>query len=146
MISLALTIYAVGKLKDSTISLKCEEYIKKICHDSRLGVVEVKDSEKIKEGEKIVSLIHKNQDYIIALSENGKEYSSIAFAQHIAKINKPISFIIGGHHGLDELVLNAATEQLSLSRMTFTHELARLFLLEQIYRALAILNNRSYHR
>jgi 23S rRNA (pseudouridine1915-N3)-methyltransferase len=80
------------------------------------------------------------------LSENGKEYSSIAFAHHIAKINKPISFIIGGHHGLDELVLNAATEQLSLSKMTFTHEMARLLLLEQIYRALAILNNRSYHR
>jgi 23S rRNA (pseudouridine1915-N3)-methyltransferase len=146
MISLALKIFAVGKLKDSSFSQKCDEYIKKINYDTRLEVIEIKDSDKITEGEKQISAVKKKQCYSIALTENGKEYTSIELAHHLGKINKPVSFIIGGHHGLSDTVLKCSDELFALSRLTFTHDMARLILLEQIYRAVSILNNRVYHR
>lgn len=146
MIALALKIFAVGKLKDVSFSLKCEDYLKKIKFDTRLEVIEIKDSDKAGEGEKLITAVKKNPCYAIALTENGKEYTSLELARHLGKINKTVAFIIGGHHGLDSNVLKCSDEVMALSKLTFTHEMARLILLEQIYRAVSILNNRSYHR
>ncbi|MBN1602053.1 MAG: 23S rRNA (pseudouridine(1915)-N(3))-methyltransferase RlmH [Chitinispirillaceae bacterium] len=146
MIALALKIFAVGKLKDASFSLKCEDYLKKIKFDTRLEVIEIKDSDKAAEGEKLITAVKKNPCYAIALTENGKEYTSLELARHLGRINKTVVFIIGGHHGLDSNVLKCSDEVIALSKLTFTHEMARLILLEQIYRAVSILNNRSYHR
>lgn len=146
MLTLALKIVAVGKIKDSSINQKCNEYINKITHDARLNIVEIKDSDKATEGEKLISSIKKSNEYTIALTEFGKQYSSVELAGHLGKINKTITFLIGGHHGLHEQVMKEADECIALSRMTFTHEMARLILLEQVYRSVSILNNRSYHR
>jgi 23S rRNA (pseudouridine1915-N3)-methyltransferase len=146
MVTLALKIIAVGKIKDISISQKCKDYINKITHDARLDVIEIKDSEKATEGEKLISSIKKSNEYTIALTEFGKQYSSVELADHLGKINKTITFLIGGHHGLHEHVLKVSDECIALSRMTFTHEMARLILLEQVFRSVSILNNRSYHR
>ncbi len=146
MVTLSLKIIAVGKIKDASINQKCNDYITKVSHDARLGIVEIKDSDKISEGKKLVSSIKKSNEHIIALTEFGKQYSSIELADHLGKINKTITFIIGGHHGLHEQVMKEADECLALSKLTFTHEMARLILLEQVYRSVSILNNRSYHR
>lgn len=146
MLTLALKIIAVGKIKDTSINQKCSDYFSKITHDARLGIVEIKDSDKTTEGEKLISAIKKSNEYTIALTEFGKQYSSVEFADRLSKINKTITFIIGGHHGLHEQVMKEADECIALSRMTFTHEMARLILLEQIYRTVSIINNRSYHR
>lgn len=146
MVTLALKIIAVGKIKDISINQKCNDYIGKISHDARLDVVEIKDSDKATEGEKLISSIKKSTEYTIALTEFGKQYSSVELADHLGKINKTITFVIGGHHGLQEQVLKESNECIALSRMTFTHEMARLILLEQIFRSVSILNNRSYHR
>jgi 23S rRNA (pseudouridine1915-N3)-methyltransferase len=146
MVTLALKIIAVGKIKDISISQKCKDYIDKITYDARLNVIEIKDSDKATEGEKLISSIKKPNEYTIALTEFGKQYSSVELADHLGKINKTITFIIGGHHGLHEQVLKVSDECIALSRMTFTHEMARLILLEQVFRSVSILNNRSYHR
>jgi 23S rRNA (pseudouridine1915-N3)-methyltransferase len=146
MVTLSLKIVAVGKVKDISINQKCNEYISKITHDAKLSIVEIKDSDKISEGEKLISSIKKSNEYTIALTEFGKQYSSVELAEHLGKINKTITFIIGGHHGLHEQVMKESDECVALSRMTFTHEMARLILLEQVYRSVSILNNRSYHR
>jgi 23S rRNA (pseudouridine1915-N3)-methyltransferase len=146
MITLSLKLIVVGKIKDTSISQKCNEYIRKITHDAKLDVIEIKDSDKAAEGEKLTSSIKKSNEHTIALTEFGKQYSSVEFADHLGKINKTITFIIGGHHGLHEQVLKESDECIALSRMTFTHEMARLILLEQVFRSVSILNNRSYHR
>jgi 23S rRNA (pseudouridine1915-N3)-methyltransferase len=146
MIALALKIFAVGKLRDPFFCVKCDDYLKRIKFDTHLDVIEIKDSDKAAEGEKLISAVKKNPCYRIALSENGKEYTSLELARHLGKINKTIVFMIGGHHGLDSNVLECSDEVIALSKLTFTHEMARLILLEQIYRAVSILNNRSYHR
>ena len=103
---------------------------------------------KKNEAELIKSKI-KSDDYIIILSEQGQEMSSIKFSNHIQNIMnkslKKLVFIIGGPYGFHESIISNYKNKISLSKMTFSHKLIRLFLLEQIYRALSILNNDPYH-
>jgi 23S rRNA (pseudouridine1915-N3)-methyltransferase len=103
---------------------------------------------KKKEGELILSLLQKD-DYLIALDENGKQFSSDALAKFIQtranESTKNIVFLIGGAFGLDEVVLKRANYIWSLSPLTFPHQLVRLLLAEQIYRACTILRNEKYH-
>ena len=146
VISLLIRIIAVGKIKDFYLQHKIKEFADRINHDFRLEVIEIKDSSPQSEGLKILDILRKDQGYVFALSEEGKEYDSVSFAQRLANISGRINFIIGGPDGLSEEVKSASSERLSLSRMTFTHEIARLLLLEQLYRAAMILNNRKYHR
>ena len=88
-------------------------------------------------------------DYCIILDERGKTMTSPAFADHLQKImnagTRSLAFVIGGSYGLDDSVRNKANLVLSLSPMTFTHEMARFFLTEQMYRAMSILKNEKYH-
>ena len=146
VISLLIRIIAVGKIKDFYLQHKIKEFADRINHDFRLEVIEIKDSSPQSEGLKILDILRKDQGYVFALSEEGKEYDSVSFAQRLANISGRINFIIGGPDGLSEEVKSASSELLSLSRMTFTHEIARLLLLEQLYRTATILNNRKYHR
>ena len=141
-----ITILAVGKIKDAAWLEKVEDYSARVKHDCRLEFAEIKDSDPKSEGEKLLKHSDRCRGYIIALDERGTLCTSAEFARKIRGISGRIVFIIGGPSGLDEAVKNAAHERLALSPMTFTHEMARVLLLEQIYRALAIIKNHPYHR
>lgn len=102
--------------------------------------------------EKECELILKNMqpgDYIVLLDERGKEFSSLQFASYIEKkthtISKRLVFIIGGPYGFAEQVYTKASEKIALSKMTFSHQMIRLIFIEQLYRAMTILNNEPYH-
>ena len=101
-----------------------------------------------KEGEKIISVLKKN-DFIVILDETGQHKSSLEFSEFIQKkLNsgmKTLTFIIGGPYGFSEKIKSLSNQQLSLSKMTFSHEMVRLFFTEQLYRAFSILNNEPYH-
>ncbi len=101
---------------------------------------------KNKEGDILLKTIQ-NSDYLIVLSEEGEQLSSTDFTQFIdkAQLKGNIKFIIGGTYGLDERIKKRANFLLSFSKMTFTHEMIRVFLIEQIYRAYTILKNKKYH-
>lgn len=106
------------------------------------------DQQKAKEGELILKNIQPG-DYVVLLDEKGKEYSSMQFATYIEKkthtVSKRLVFIIGGPYGFSDKVYEKANEKLTLSRMTFSHQMIRLIFVEQLYRAMTILNNEPYH-
>ena len=103
---------------------------------------------KAREAEKINRYLSSN-DFIILLDEKGKEMSSVEFSvflnQKFSGSSKTLTFIVGGPYGFDVSVKQQAGQILSLSRMTFSHQMVRLFFMEQLYRALTILKNESYH-
>lgn len=135
----------VGKTKEKFLSIGISEFVKRLKNYTKFQIFEIKDSNIEKEGKKIIELV--NNDYAVVLAVDGKEFSSEEFADFLKRNNdKNISFVIGSANGLSENVLNHADLKLSLSRMTLTHEMARLFLIEQIYRAFTIINGRRYHK
>ncbi len=153
-------IITLGKLKETYWREAEQEYLKRlkpyakiIIHELREEAFDEKSNPatiKQKEAEKIKIEIKKIKDsYIIALDERGKQFSSVEFAKQLNNraIEQPnnLIFIIGGPLGLDKSILDLASLTLSLSPLTFTHQMTRVFLLEQIYRAQMILNNRKYH-
>jgi 23S rRNA (pseudouridine1915-N3)-methyltransferase len=143
---LSIKIIAVGKMKDRCLKEKVEDYLQRTRHDSRVELVEVRDSTPDAEGVKLCEILSKENGFVFALTEEGRQYDSVAFAKRISIINGKIIFIIGGPFGLTDTVKKRAHEIFSLSKMTFTHEMARMLLLEQIYRAVSIINNRGYHK
>ncbi len=143
-----ITIIAVGKIKNGEISALCNDYLSRIRHYCRIEVLEAKDLGPEKEADEILKKIKENS-LIIALCLEGKQFSSEKFAELIKtnQINsKPISFVIGSAEGLSEKVKEKAHLKLSLSQMTFPHEMARVLLLEQVYRAFSIINRQGYHK
>lgn len=100
------------------------------------------------EGEGILNRIQQG-DFIVLLDDKGKQYSSTEFARFMEKkshsVSKRLVFIVGGPYGFSETVYARANEKLSLSKMTFTHQMVRLVFVEQLYRAMTILNNEPYH-
>lgn len=106
------------------------------------------EQQKEKEGELILKSIQQG-DYIVLLDEKGKEYSSMQFASYIEKkthtVNKRLLFVIGGPYGFSKTIYDKASEKISLSKMTFSHQMIRLVFIEQLYRAMTILNNEPYH-
>ena len=104
--------------------------------------------QKEKEGELILKSTQPG-DYLVLLDEKGKQFTSMQFASYLEKkthtVPKRLVFVIGGPYGFSEAVYKAATEKISLSMMTFSHQMVRLIFVEQIYRAMTILNNEPYH-
>lgn len=142
-----LKIIAIGKLKDRGFQERCDEYAKWLRPYAKLEMRELPDSTPEKEGAAILKELEKDRNaHIIALSEEGVEYTSREFAAHIGKTDKKIVMIIGGPQGLAQPVKDKANTLMSMSRMTFTHEFARLILMEQLFRAANILNGGHYHR
>jgi 23S rRNA (pseudouridine1915-N3)-methyltransferase len=146
-----LKLVCVGKIKGPSLQKLIKDYSERISYDAKLEIIEIKDYNSEEEGKKIIELIDRIKDnkFVFALSEEGKEYTSVEFSEKIKKIdldNKVIIFIIGGPFGLSQEVKKKAHNLFSLSRMTLTHEIARLFLLEQIYRAISIIKNKNYHK
>ena len=140
-----IKIIVIGKLKNKQISALADEFIKRIRFDAKIEVQEFKDSDKEGENRRILKVLAKEQGYIIALSEDGKLFKSEKLAEKINAIHKKLVFIIGGPYGLSDQLKARADLTLSLSPMTFTHEMARFLLLEQIFRAITIIKGRNYH-
>lgn len=154
-----IKIIAVGKLKEKYTKDAIDEFKKRLGAYCSLSLVEIpaqeiKDenlNEKYKEteGQKILAAI-KPDSYVITLEILGKSLSSKEFAQKIKTLSQEghneVVFVIGGANGLSKAVSERANFKLSFSKMTFTHQLIRIFLYEQIYRAFKIINNEAYHR
>lgn len=156
---LKVKIIALGKIKEKFLKNGIDEFLKRLTPYAQVSVteispVEIKDEnlkDKIlnQEGEKILANI-KQTDYVVTLEILGKEFSSEEFAQKINEITisgvGEIVFVIGSSCGIGQNVSKRANLKMSLSKMTFLHEFARLILVEQIYRAFKILNNETYHK
>ncbi len=152
----SLKIIAVGTLKTAHWKNAAEHYKKRIQHWCQIDEVIVKDGQsalpiakrKSFEAQKIISNIQ-STDLAICLDEGGKSFTSKEFASFLGKISdnssKTPCFIIGGAFGLDVTVLNVSAHRLALGTMTLPHELAKVLLLEQLYRAESILRNTPYH-
>ena len=154
-----IKIIAVGKIKENFSKEWIEEFEKRLGLYCSFTIVEISAEpilndnsyEKYKsiEGSKILSQI-KSDSYVITLEINGKNLSSEDFAKKIKEIStsgiNELVFVIGGANGLSQEVSNRADYRLSFSKMTFTHQMMRLILIEQIYRAFKIINNENYHR
>ncbi len=137
----SIKIYAIGRVKERNISAMIDEYLKRLKVFANVEIIELKDKGIIKESDEIIKLADSNS---FILDELGAEYSSIGFSELInGKDN--IKFFIGGAEGISKEAKSKA-KTMALSKMTFTHEMARLFLIEQIYRAVMIINNRNYHK
>ena len=104
--------------------------------------------QKEKEGEMILKMVQPG-DCLVLLDDKGKEYTSMQFSAYIEKkmhtVPKRLVFVVGGPYGFSEAVYGAASEKISLSKMTFSHQMVRLIFVEQIYRAMTILNHEPYH-
>ena len=138
-----IRILAIGKLKRAWVAEGVAFYRKRL---PGLEVVELKDSTPEKEAEAIRSTLRADE-WPVMLMEQGTPLASIPFAQRLERLgNERLAFVIGGADGLTDELKAAARWQLSLSPMTFPHELARLLLLEQLFRAQAILQGSPYHR
>lgn len=157
---LHINIITLGKLKEEYWRMAEAEYLKRLKPYAKVSVVELKEESfdeksnpevvKKKEAEKISDRLSVIGDqYIIALDEHGKQFSSTElskqFNNETMKQWNNITFIIGGPLGLDESIIKKANLLLSISKLTFTHQMARVILLEQIYRGMMIANNRRYH-
>ena len=150
-----IKIITVGSIKEKYLIDAIEEYKKRLSKYTNLEIIEIKDEGKVEEekakileGQKILNKIN-DKDYIITLEIEGKEYNSVEFAEKLRNIqieNSNIVFIIGGSYGLADSIKDKAKMHLSFSKMTFPHQLFRVLLLEQIYRAFKINNNESYHK
>ena len=157
-----INIVCVGKIKEKYLKLGIDEFKKRLSKYCKLEIIELEDEKapenlsdkemlmiKEKEGKKILSKI-KDNSYVIALAIDGKNLSSEELAETINKLGvrgiSNITFVIGGSLGLSDEVLSRADYKLSFSKMTFPHQLMRLILLEQVYRAYRINNGEPYHK
>jgi 23S rRNA (pseudouridine1915-N3)-methyltransferase len=153
-----ITLFAVGKTDDSRIEQLTQMYVDRLQHYINFELELIPDLKKTKnlsedqqkneEGKLILNKLEKS-DFVTILDEKGKKYTSINFAELINKRSvsglKRLVFIIGGPYGFSADVYIRANSKLSLSDMTFSHQMVRLFAVEQIYRAFTILRNEPYH-
>lgn len=161
-IYMKVNIIAVGKLKEKYLKEAVNEYSKRLSKFCQLDIVEVSDEKapdklskleeeqvKKREGQRIIKKI-KDGSLVIVLDIKGEKLDSEGFANKLNSFfisgKSNITFIIGGSLGLDDEVLNLADFRFSLSDLTFPHQLARVILLEQIFRAFKILANETYHK
>ena len=141
-----IKIITIGKIKEKYIKEGTEEFLKRIKIFSQIEIIEIKDRGIKEDTENILEIINKQKtNNIFILDEKGVEFSSLDFSNFMNKIEGEIVFIIGGAYGLEDRI-KKDINLISLSKMTFIHEMARLFLLEQIYRGFMIINNRNYHK
>lgn len=154
-----IKIIALGKIKEKFLKEGIDEFLKRLTPYTSIEIIElqpidIKDEHLTKrvldeEGEKILSLI-KPQSYLITMEINGKQFSSEEFAHKITDLinegQSEIVFVIGSSCGLSENVSARANLKMSMSKMTFLHQFARLILVEQIYRAFKIIKGETYHK
>lgn len=153
-----IKLLAIGKTDNQQLQLLIDDYQKRLGFYIKFEFEIIPDLKKVKnlseeqqkqkEGELILAKLN-NTDYLILLDENGKQYDSVAFSDQLQKhMNsgiKQLVFVIGGPYGFSSEVYNKANGKISLSKMTFSHQMIRLFVIEQLYRAFTILRNEPYH-
>lgn len=152
-----ITLLVVGKTTSAQVESLIQEYQKRLTHylPFALQVIpELKntkaltpDQQKQAEGEMILRAVAQSADLVL-LDEHGKEFRSIEFADYIQKkmsSGRDVVFVVGGPYGFSEAVYQRANGKISLSKMTFSHQMVRLFFVEQIYRAMTILRGEPYH-
>ncbi|MBQ1171222.1 MAG: 23S rRNA (pseudouridine(1915)-N(3))-methyltransferase RlmH [Lachnospiraceae bacterium] len=157
-----ITIISVGKIKEKFYREAVAEYAKRLSSYCKFQIIELADEKtpenasfelenqiKDKEGERILKSVDE-KGYLIALAIEGKKFDSVQFSNRLEKLmingNSHIQFVIGGSLGLSENVLKKADDKISFSDMTFPHQLMRVILSEQIYRAFRIMNHEPYHK
>lgn len=155
---MTIQLIAIGKTDNKALESLIEDYTKRLKHYIKFELTIIPDlknskhlsegEQKIREGELILQKIQKS-DVLVLLDENGKSYDSIQFANYLQKqMNsgiKKVVFVIGGPYGFSDQVYHQAKGRVSLSKMTFSHQMVRLFVTEQIYRGFTILRNEPYH-
>ena len=151
-----IKLVVIGETNNKNLKVLIDHYTHKLNHYIKFDLIIIKDPKKKlhesiqiqKEGEKILSILKKNE-FIILLDENGEHKSSVGFSKFIQKkLNsgmKTLTFVIGGPYGFSKEIKSMSNYQLSLSKMTFSHEMIRLFFTEQLYRAFSIIKNEPYH-
>jgi 23S rRNA (pseudouridine1915-N3)-methyltransferase len=139
-----IKIISIGKIKEQYLQVGINEFSKRLGRFCTLEFIILKDSTPQKETQEILNKL--NNEYIVVLDIYGKQFSSIELSEFLKKINKNMVFIIGSDIGLSEEIKKRADLKLSLSKMTFLHEMTQLILLEQIYRAFSIMKNAGYHK
>ena len=155
---MTIKLLAIGKTDSKELQQLIEDYQKRlgfyvkfefeIIPDLKNSKNLTEDQQKQKEGELILGKLNAT-DILILLDENGKQLDSVSFSDYLQKhMNsgiKQLVFVIGGPYGFSDEVYNKAHGKLSLSKMTFSHQMVRLFVIEQLYRAFTILKNEPYH-
>ncbi|WHT39922.1 23S rRNA (pseudouridine(1915)-N(3))-methyltransferase RlmH [Myroides sp. mNGS23_01] len=153
-----IKLLAIGKTDNKELQTLMNDYMKRLSFYVKFDmeiIADIKNAknlseaqQKQKEGELILSKINPT-DFLILLDEKGKEFTSVGFADELQKrMNtgiKTLVFVIGGPYGFSEEVYQNAKGKISLSKMTFSHQMIRLFIIEQLYRGFTILRNEPYH-
>ncbi len=153
-----ITLVVIGKTNNKFLIDGIDEYTKRLSFYIPFNISylpDVKNNKKLSEeqqkaleGNTILSSLEKS-DYVVLLDEHGKEFTSIEFSKYIEKkmvtVPKRLVFIVGGPYGFTQEVKDRANEKISLSKMTFSHEMIRLIFTEQLYRAMTIISNEPYH-
>ncbi len=141
------TLIVVGKIKNRALAVLCEDFSQRLRRQGQFGCIELKDGDVDSEGQRILEVLGKRKDArIYALAEEGSSYRSKELAGALAELEgQSAVFIVGGAYGLSDAVKQRADVLWSLSPLTFTHEIARLLLYEQLYRAVSIQNGSKYH-
>jgi len=155
---MTIKLLTIGKTDDKSLQTLIDTYVKRLEHYNRFELEIIPDlrktknltvdQQKVMEGKLILDRVN-TSDFLVLLDENGKQYSSEGFSEYIQKrLNsgmKQLIFVIGGPYGFSEEVYQRTNGKLSLSKMTFSHQMVRLFFVEQLYRAFTILRNEPYH-
>ena len=150
-----IKIICVGKIKEKYLIDAIEEYKKRLSKYTKLEIIEVSDIDNpsidivLNKEKELIERHIDQKDYVITLEIEGNMLSSIEFANKIDSVfnnSSTITFIIGGSYGLHSAIKNRSNYKLSFSKLTFPHQLFRVNLLEQIYRAYKINNNEAYHK
>ena len=147
----------VSKTTDKHLAAGIDDYVSRICHYLPFAITVIpelkntknmtEEQQKVREGELILQKIQPS-DTVVLLDEHGKEFRSIEFADWLQKKQntaRRLVFVIGGPYGFSESIYKRADEQLSLSKMTFSHQMVRLLFVEQVYRACTIIKGEPYH-
>lgn len=158
MLTMKISLIVLGKTEDAYLKTGIEQYLKRLKHYVPFLYTEIpglkntknlsEEQQKTKEAELILKQLQ-NADQLVLLDENGEEFSSTAFAGFLNKkmlaSTQHLVFVVGGPYGFHPSVYQRANHQISLSRMTFSHQMVRLFISEQLYRAFTILKGEPYH-
>ena len=153
-----IRLISIGKTDEKSLDFLINNYIKRLKHYIKFEFIIIPDiknrknlsfeQQKEKEGEIILKNIQ-NSDFVVLLDESGNAFTSVLFSKFLAKKMlsgiKNLVFVIAGPYGFSDNIYQRANNKLSLSKMTFSHQMIRLFVVEQVYRAFTILRNEPYH-
>ncbi len=153
-----ITLLSIGKTEDKYIKEGIDIYLNRLKHYIKFEIVELpelkntkhlsQDLQKKKEAEMLFKHIA-NTDYVVLLDERGTEFTSLLFSDFLNKrmvaSTQNLLFVIGGPYGFDNIIYDRANTKISLSKLTFSHQMVRLFFVEQVYRAFTILKGEPYH-